>query len=129
MTSDWPTGQEFDDLAATVEEFFMDTCKILTHAETQGHDGELTSSYTPGVAISCRWSPIRSAESSAGSVIFSDSQWKLILPMGTVIDHLDRVELTHRMGEELPDPVEAGVDGDPQTIVGAIQVNLKILET
>jgi hypothetical protein len=129
MTSRWPTNQEFEDLSATVEEFFMDTCKIRTHSETQGHDGELTSSYTTGSAIPCRWSPVRSAESSAGSVVFSESQWKLTLPKGTAIDHLDHVELTHRMGKELSTHIDAGVDGDFQTIVGAIQVNLKILET
>ena len=114
MTSNWPTDQEFEDLTATVEEFFMDTCKIMIHSETQGPDGELTLSYTAGSAIPCRWSPIRSAESSAGSVVFSESQWKLTLPRGTTIDHLDHVELTHRMGEELSNHIETGVDGDPR---------------
>jgi hypothetical protein len=112
-----------------VELSMRDRCKILTPTETLENDGEVIKSYAQSTSTPCRWTAVSSSESSRDTYILVTGVWKIVLPLGTQVTYESRVLLTHKLGVELNDPIEAQVDGDPQVIIGALQCNLKAIKT
>jgi hypothetical protein len=121
----WPSASQVQSMTDTVEEFLLDTCVILSEEETEADDGEILKTYTEGSPIPCRWSPVTEKEEPRGTFTISDTEWKLTVPGDTVVSYLDMVRLTHKMDVALETPLEAQVSGDPQVVLGALQINLR----
>ena len=125
----WPSTVELQGLQDTVESWFYDRCVIVKNTLTEADDGELIVSNGTSTSTACRWTSVSASENVRGPLILSSSAWRLVVPKSASLGHQDRVRLTHKMGMELVVPIETQVDGNPQHVVGALQANLKAIET
>jgi hypothetical protein len=102
----------------------MDTCRIHTYAESSADGyGVPVAGYTTGAALSCGYKARSTREVQQGNqTVLIDGE--LRLPQDTVINSLDRVEITHRYGEAITPTLLFSIIGQPALGPSAIVVNL-----
>jgi hypothetical protein len=88
---------------------FCDKCRLLVFSEAYDAIGNTAENYTAGSEIPCRYYTgaavaAQGYEILAQSEIPRNSTW-LALPLGTVVQPMDRIRITERQGADI-DPVE-----------------------
>lgn len=97
-----------DDLAGmqqTQQDHMMDTCKILAYSETEDEStNRPIRRYTAGDPLACSFDATKQDEVQVeGEVIITDA--RIRLPIDTELDSRDLIQMTHRFGTALADPV------------------------
>lgn len=78
----------------------QDTCRILAYSASSDGYGNPDPSYTPGAATPCGVEHVDPREvAGTGEVPLIDA--RIRLPLETALDERDRIQVTHRYGEEL----------------------------
>jgi hypothetical protein len=102
----------------------MDTCILLAYSAAQDDYGNASPTWTAGNPIACGLDPTAQSEVMQGTqVVVSDAE--LRLPIDTVVSNLDRVEITHRHGEELDTHQFVEVIGDPERGASGLVLKLR----
>lgn len=120
---------ELTRLRSTQESAMMDTCKILAYSA--GSRSDLGSYpgpvYTPGAALACGYTPGgRELELDDKTLLVTDGA--LRLPIGTTVAHHDRVQLTHRHGEALANPLTFEIVGPIKRGPSGLMIDLRLAE-
>jgi len=95
------TTTELTRMRSAQEASMMDTCVVLTYTVGAADDyGMPTQPWPEGDTLSCGFDPGGAREVMGGTQVV-ERPATLRLPVGTDIDTRDRVQITHRHGEEL----------------------------
>ncbi len=102
-----------------------DECQILTYGSSGADEfGLPVKGYTPGTVAKCGFNPTASREVQVGAdVVITDAS--LRLPIDTVLDSKDRVQITRRHGQVLSSPRIFEVVGEPERGPSALVARLK----
>lgn len=118
---------ELNSFQDTQESLLQDTCNIYTYASTQNSYGEPTVTYTVASGIPCGLNMTNGIETYRGSVIKTETDAVIRLPMNTNISVLDKVEITKRFGVTITG-LMFEVSEQPRRGVSGIQIRLKRTE-
>lgn len=106
-------------------DLYHDTCKIGVHTEAANSYGEPVPTWTYGTSLSCGFGPTGGRESNRddGTILVTDAAVRL--PLDTTITTKDKVQITHRHGEELDTALIFGVAALPKRGPSGLVVLLK----
>jgi len=94
------TSAELTRMRSTQDAAMQDTCQVLVYSSAADGYGNPSPTYTAGDAIACGLELVSPSEKQAsGDVPVIDA--RLRLPIDTTIDERNRIQVTHRYGEEL----------------------------
>lgn len=104
-----------------------DTCVILTRSATVDAYGLPVETFTAGTPIPCGYHMLGTREiNENGQLVIVDAE--LRIERDTVIDNLDRIQITKRLGRTLASPETYRVIGDPNMGPSGIVLSLKRVE-
>jgi hypothetical protein len=105
-----------------------DTCRIVTHTETQDAAGQPVETWTPGSAIACRFAPGSSRERRGELQRPAISDATVYFPLGTTITSKDRIQVTARYGTALSTAETWQVASDPPPVSGPTALRVELLK-
>lgn len=108
----------------------QDECRILRWSGTADITGQLIATWTPdATATKCGFGWNRRHEAPDADKTTVRGDFLLRLPVGTVIDARDRVEIITRFGEPVSERVQYEIDGEPASGPSGLVVRLKRVTT
>lgn len=118
------SSTELSRMRSHAEETFQDTCVIQDY--TAGAvDGlnQKAETWPDGSTVSCGLRILKHRE------VLENSETELIdarirLPIGTSLDHRDKIKVTHRFGTALATPLIFRIVGEPVVSHSALQADL-----
>ena len=121
------TSDELERMQAAQGDAMQDTCVRLAYGSSSTDDyGMPVATYTAGEAMSCGFDPTAKEEAMDGTqVVMTDA--KLRLPIGTTLDHRDRIRITHRFGVALASPPTFEIIGEPERGPSGLVLNLRLV--
>lgn len=122
MSWQWKDG-ELDGLRGAQEAHMLDTCLIWAYTSLPDGYGLAQPIYRHGEPVVCGYNEGGRPEVQAVGHVPSSSA-TLRLPVGTVIQTTDRVQITHRNGEELTLKPMYEVGGLARLGASGLQVSL-----
>ena len=121
-----PTTAQLSRMQSHAEESMWDTCIIKRYAavpDPYGHDSPM---WFDEDAISCGFdASARREVMGATQVVLTDAVVRL--PIDTVIDRRDRVQVTHRHGVALTDAPTYEIIGEPAQGPSALVLGLRLV--
>lgn len=121
------TDPELARLRATQEAAMQDRCVVQAYSSEPDEYGNPTVTYTAGDEIACGVEQVSPREVK-GTGEVPVIQAKLRLPIGTVIDPRDRIQVMTRYGEALTTPQEFEIAGPVQQGPSGLVLNLRIVD-
>ena len=120
------TPEEIAGLRATQESAMQDRCVLWRWAGVTDGYGDVTASYTPELPeIACGLGWRESIESPDADKTVERWSMMLRLPIGTVLDPRDRVQVTARFGIIESTPIVYELAGEPATGPSGLRVPIK----
>jgi len=109
------TSEEMARMRVESGESMFDTCNILTwSAGTPDNYNTPISSFTPAAEdIACSYDPRSSSERRGSDLTKVMYDATVRLPLGIVVDEMDKIQIISRFGDELDEPIEYGLNGPP----------------
>lgn len=121
------TSDELDRMQSTQEGAMQGTCNILVYSSMTDDYGNPKAVYTAGGDVECGLEHVQPKEAQdTGEVPMIDA--RLRLPIDTEIDERDRIQVTHRFGEELDSPQVFEIAGPVKRGPSGLVLLLKVVD-
>lgn len=104
----------------------QDTCVVLTYASVaKDLHGRPQASWTANTPTKCGFDPKPGGAEAMGTAQLPLYDASLRLPLSTVVDHLDRVRVSHRFGVAEVAPITYEIVGQPRQGPSGLVLRLK----
>lgn len=122
------SGAERAAMIATHNAVLWDRGHILTYQEgAVDAYGKPTPTYTPGEGIPCAYHPLPSHEVKPFGAETLVVEGTLLVPLGSIIRHRDRFQMTHHLSDPIR-PLTFAIVGNPTPGVVALSCRVRSIE-
>lgn len=114
-------------MRAAQAETYFDTCRICSYSEGAANGwGHRTSAWPLSDAIACGFDP-GGAREVLGEAQIAMRPATLRLPLDTDVQAHDRIQITHRHGSALSEPVYYAIIGTPERGPSGLVLKLELV--